>query len=298
VTDICIIGAGNIGGALAIALNRAGFDISQLVTNTRPVPVRIRREINTDSQVTKWKRLTHIDASVVFITTPDPLIENVSDSIAPLVRKGQYVFHTSGSLSSTVLKSVAERGGIIGSIHPLTSISDPVRGASQFDGAYFCIEGMPKAVKLGKKIARQLGGQSFSISTESKPLYHAAAVTAAGHVTALFDVAVEMLTKCGLGGEESRKIFFPLTESAVQNLRHQKAEDALTGTFARLDIDTFERHLTSMHQSLAPEIVDIYLDLGKRSVELVERRSGVNERTRAFRERIDSERRKTSGQKC
>ncbi len=297
-TDICIIGAGNIGGALAIALNRAGFDISQLVTNTRPVPVRIRREINTDSQVTKWKRLTHIDASVVFITTPDPLIENVSDSIAPLVRKGQYVLHTSGSLSSTVLKSVAERGGIIGSIHPLTSISDPVRGASQFDGAYFCIEGMPKAVKLGKKIARQLGGQSFSISTESKPLYHAAAVTAAGHVTALFDVAVEMLTKCGLGGEESRKIFFPLTESAVQNLRHQKAEDALTGTFARLDIDTFERHLTSMHQSLAPEIVDIYLDLGKRSVELVERRSGVNERTRAFRERIDSERRKTSGQKC
>ena len=297
-TDICIIGTGNIGGALAIALSRAGFDISQLVTNTRPVPVRIRREINTHPGVLKWKHLTHIDASVVFITTPDPQIEDVSDSIAPLIRKGQFVFHTSGSLSSAVLKSVAERGAFVGSIHPLTSISDPVRGASQFEGTYFCIEGMPKAVKLGEKMVRRLGGRSFSISTESKPLYHAAAVTAAGHVTALFDVAVEMLTKCGLSGEESRKVFFPLTESAVQNLRLQNAEDALTGTFARLDIDTFERHLASMHKNLAPEIIDIYLDLGKRSVELVERRGGVNERTRAFRERIDAERCKTAHQKC
>jgi len=298
VTDICIIGAGNIGGALAIAFSRAGFDVSQLVTNTRPVLARIRREIDTDPEVVKWKNLTHIDAGAVFITTPDPQIENVSDSIAPLIRKGQYVFHTSGSLSSAVLKSVAAQGAVIGSLHPLTSISDPVRGASQFDGAYFCVEGVPKAVKFGKKVARRLGGKSFSISTANKPLYHAAAVTAAGHVTALFDVAVEMLTKCGLSGEEARKIFFPLTESAIKNLRHQTPEDALTGTFARLDIDTFERHLASMHQSLAPEIVDIYLDLGKRSVELAERRSGVNDRTRAFGKRIDSERRKTAGQKC
>jgi len=298
VTDICIIGAGNIGGALAIALSRAGFDVSQLVTNTRPLSARTRREILTNPKVIKWKRLTHIDARIVFITTPDPNIENVSDSIASLIRKGQHVFHTSGSLPSTILNSVAANGGFVGSIHPLTSVSDPIRGASQFESGYFCIEGVPKSVKLGQKIVRRIGGKSFSISTKDKPLYHAAAVTAAGHVTALFDVAVEMLTKCGLSSEESKKIFFPLTESAVQNLRLQKAEDALTGTFARLDIDTFERHLASMPQSLAPEIVDIYLDLGKRSVKMVERRSGVNDRTRAFGERIDTERRKTGGQKC
>ncbi|MFL6466978.1 MAG: Rossmann-like and DUF2520 domain-containing protein [Pyrinomonadaceae bacterium] len=292
-TDICIIGVGNIGGSLAIALTRAGYNLSQLVTCERNVSPKIKRQVSADSQIVQWKDLKAIDSKVIFITTPDPEIEKVSERISQFVKKGQFVFHASGSLSSAVLQTVADNGCLIASLHPLTSVSDPIRGALQFEGTYFCIEGEAKAVKLGKRIVKDLGGHSFAIATESKPLYHAAAVTAAGHVTALFDVAVEMLSKCGLSMEESQRIFFPLIRSTVQNLEHERPVRALTGSFARLDVDAFERHLEAMRCRVSPEIINIYLSLGQHSLALVERRDGITERSKAFGERLSMARRKS-----
>ena len=66
------------------------------------------------------------------------------------------------------------------------------------EGAFWSVEGDKAALRVGKAIVRDLGGKSFSIRSEDKPLYHAAAVMSAGNVVALFDVALEMLVQCGL----------------------------------------------------------------------------------------------------
>ena len=75
---------------------------------------------------------------------------------------------------------------------------------------------------------------------ESKALYHAAALTAAGHLTALIDLAMEMLVSCGLNRRAAQEVLMPLVESAVNNLKASPPEKALTGTFARGDLATVQ----------------------------------------------------------
>lgn len=285
-TDICIIGVGNVGGALALALSKANYSISQAVVRSSPKGRRVKRMLPSGTDIVVLDRLDQIEADIIFITTQDPHIATVVERISTLVRKGQTVFHTSGALSSEILDVLAEKGCQVGSIHPLTAISDPVRGSDQFDGAFFCVEGSPKAVQLGRRLVRNLGGRPFEIRTELKPLYHAAAVTSAGHITALFDAAVEILSQCGLNRAESSKILFPLALSTINNLEHQKPEKALTGTFARLDMETFNLHMKLLLENTTSDLVELFLLLGERSLKMVVRRSGENSQTREFRRRI------------
>lgn len=286
VTDVCIIGVGNVGGALALVLPKAGYQLSQTVIRSSKDRRRVGRLIPNDAEIITVEPITKIDAEIVFITTRDPEIELVASRISNAVRKGQFVFHTSGSLSSEVLNDLAKKGCEVGSIHPLTAISDPVRGAEQFAGTFFCVEGSQKAARLGRKIVRDLGGKPFMIETELKPLYHAAAVTSAGQITALFDTAVETLSKCGMDRGKAAKILFPLAASTVGNLEFQSPEDALTGPFARLDTKTFESHLKLLRKHLPANFVQLYLLLGELSLDLVERRSGRSPQSRGFRKRI------------
>jgi predicted short-subunit dehydrogenase-like oxidoreductase (DUF2520 family) len=64
------------------------------------------------------------------------------------------------------------------------------RATEVFRDVYFCVEGDARAVRIARMLVAQLGGRSFTVTSESKPLYHASAVRASGHVVALFDLAV------------------------------------------------------------------------------------------------------------
>ena len=285
-SDICIVGVGNVGGALAIALSRAGHRITQLITKTGKVERRVGKLLPPGVKVSRSGLTDQIDAEIILLTVQDQYIEDVAADLSENVVRGQSVFHASGSLSSEILQNLAEHGCYTASIHPLSSISDAVRGADQFAGTFFCVEGSRKGVKVCRDLVRDLGGQSFTVETSLKPLYHAAAVASAGHVTALFDSAIEILCKCGILRADASKILFPLLRSTVDNLAWQSPEDALTGTFARLDTKVFESHLRLLQTHLSPEFVELYLLLGVRSLDLIERRSGRSAQTRKFRKLI------------
>ncbi len=113
-------------------------------------------------------------------------------------------------------------------------------------GAFWSVEGDRSALRLGKEIVRDLGGKSFSIRSEDKSLYHAAAVMVSGNVVALFDVALEMLAECGLDRKTARAILLPLIASTVRSLETKTPEESLTGTFSRGDVETVKRHLAAM----------------------------------------------------
>jgi predicted short-subunit dehydrogenase-like oxidoreductase (DUF2520 family) len=171
-------------------------------------------------------------------------------------------------------------------MHPLVSVSDPVVGADRFRGAYFCIEGNDEAVAAASELAESLGGNPFSIETKFKPLYHASAVMACGHMVALIDAALEMLSRCGIESERAQDVLLPLIRSTIENLETQSPAEALTGTFARADADAFERHLLAFDDEVSGEIRDIYLLLGERSMDLAERRGADPEKVAELRSRI------------
>jgi predicted short-subunit dehydrogenase-like oxidoreductase (DUF2520 family) len=278
--SVTIIGPGRLGRAFAIALSEFGYTINALVAR-RPamaeksaglLPSR-RGRIETLG-ANQLARLTPTD--LVLITTPDDAIEETAKRLAAVeTRKGhgRVVLHTSGALSSSVLTPLTKVGFHTGSLHPLVSVSESRAGAKALHGAYYCVEGDKTATKVARRIVTDLGGKGFSIERESKALYHAAALTAAGHLTALVDLAIEMLVSCGLSRPAAQRVLMPLVESAVTNLKASPPETALTGTFARGDIATVKRHLDALSRQVksdaqVSDALSIYKLLGLRSLNL------------------------------
>jgi len=214
------------------------------------------------------------DLATFLITTPDDVIAEIARNFAKLRRSARHratFLHTSGALSSEVLSPLAKAGFPTGSMHPLVSVSDSVAGADALHGAFYCIEGDSVALRFAKSIVRDLNGTSFTIKPESKALYHAAAVMASPHLVALFDLASEMLIVCGLKGKRARQILLPLVESTLKNLKTREPAKALTGTFARGDLATVNRHLKALRLERLGEAYEVYRQLGKHSLALAER---------------------------
>lgn len=284
---ISIIGAGGrLGGALAIALSEKRFSIENLFFRNVETVDRIENLIAPSPKISSSNDFSSLTSDVILIATQDSEIEAVADQLAEQIKRKPFVFHTSGARSSEILEKLKAVGCRTGSIHPLVSISDARRGADKFANAYFCVEGGTEAVKVAEDIVKKLGGKSFSVPTEYKTLYHAAAVTACGHLVALVDAAVEMLTVCGLDESNARKVLLPLIKSTVENLETQTTAEALTGTFARADAETLAKHLAVFSENVAPEILEIYLLLGARSLDLAETRGARRESLEKMRGQI------------
>ena len=266
---ISIIGIGRVGGALALALTKSGYEIESLVARNEKDFEKIFDFIKKPKFLL-FEEIQEITSDVIFITTQDFEILNVARTLAQSLHNKPFVFHTSGSLSSEILQDLEKKGCKIGSIHPLVSISDAVLGAKRFENAYFCIEGDDESVEIAEDIVKNLQGKSFSIETKYKTLYHASAVTACGHLVALIDAAIEMLTKCGLEEKDAQKILLPLIKSTIDNLTTQTTAEALTGTFARADVETLEKHIEILRENVSDEALEVYLQLGKRSAHLAE----------------------------
>jgi len=267
---VSLIGLGRLGTALAIALDSAGYEIVSLVG-------RSRRKLQKASQLldVSWRRLVtkELDegpvGDLIIVSVPDDQIPTVAEHLVGMKANGHpTVLHTSGALSSKVFASLAANGWHTGSIHPLASVSDPVSGFEALKRAYWCVEGDATAVRVARRLVRDLGAYSFSLKSEDKPLYHAAAVMSSGNMTALFDVALEMLERCGVSRRTSQKMLLPLLESNTMNLSRSGPEDALTGTFARGDLATVRMHLSALKGKDLDEALQLYRLLGKRSMEL------------------------------
>lgn len=273
-SSVSIIGSGRLGTALALALSGAGYSIDIMIARRRAHARKAALLVGSRASALGIDDLKLLPPSkVVFIATPDDEIGNVSEKLAGLTTntvKGRFVLHTSGALSSDVLAPLAAAGFHVGSLHPLVSVSDPRSGTASLSGAFYCVEGDPSAVRTAQAIVRDLKGQSFAVPRGSKPLYHAAAVMASGHVVALYDLAVEMLMQCGLKRSKARRVLMPLIESTVNNLAITDPARAMTGTFARGDLATVLRHLQSLSKGGSTEALEAYRTLGAHALDLVQ----------------------------
>ena len=261
--SISIIGSGRLGTTLGVALLHHGYSVQSLVAGRVQTARKAARLLDANIQVLAPKELhSLLPADVFLITVPDDQIPSVTKEMSRLEFTAT-ALHTSGALSSEVLSPLRKKGWHTGSIHPLLSVShagDPI------NGAFWSVEGDKSAVRIGKALVQDLGGKSFFIRSEDKPLYHAAAVMVSGNVTALFDVALEMLAGCGIKRTTARNILLPLIASTIRNLEIKDPAKALTGTFSRGDLETVKRHLAALKRN--PEALELYRLLGKRSLKL------------------------------
>ena len=269
---ISVVGAGRLGTALARALFLADHRIQALVSRRASQAKAAAALVDRSVAALSVDQLHHLPSSkLILITTPDDKIAEIAQKLAFVKKeplKGSAVLHTSGALSSDVLSPLSDQGIHVGSLHPLVSVSDSRAAATIFSGAFFCLEGDAPALRIARAIVDSMKGTSFSIPSQDKPLYHAAAVMASGHVVALFDLAMTMLVQCGLSETKARLVLLPLLQSTVRNLMRSDPARALTGTFARGDLVTVKRHLKALSASGIPATLEIYKLLGRMSLEL------------------------------
>jgi len=301
---VAIIGAGRLGTVLGRALTKAGYEIKIAVARRPAHAQRAAHAIGRKviplaakdlKQITP-EQLKIFDSIALFlITTPDDQIGAVSERLSALIRHStrsnwkpnvnKTILHSSGALSSEILEPLREAGFSTGSLHPLVSISDPLSNPEIFAGVFFCLEGDSRALRTAERIVHRLGGHSFTLRGRMKPLYHAAAVTTSGHVVALFDIALEMLSHCGLKSRKAQRILLPLLQSTLTNLASKVPAKALTGTFSRADVATARRHLAALQAEGLKDALSAYLLLGRRSTELA-RKSGASKENLAAIKRL------------
>jgi predicted short-subunit dehydrogenase-like oxidoreductase (DUF2520 family) len=278
-TTVSIIGAGRLGTALARALSDCGYTIEAIVARRISHARRAVQLSGTRALALTSQQLSRLPASdILFITTPDDAIAGTAAQLAATFhepQRGRTTLHASGALSSEVLSKLRDAGFSTGSLHPLVSVSDSVQGARSLRAAFYCVEGDRAAIRAARKVVRDLGAQSFSVRRQDKALYHAAAVMASGHLTALLDISTEMLVRCGLTEKRARAVLLPLVRSTVENLAKSTHARALTGTFARADLATMRRHLEAIRSRADDEALASYILLGRRSIQLAQT-SGAN----------------------
>lgn len=287
--SVAVIGAGRLGSALALALSQSGYAVVALVARRAPHARRAARALSPRPLALGATQLDSLpDTDLLLITTPDDQINEVASRLAHIFaardakasplqprRPQRVALHASGALVSGALAPLAAQGFSLGSLHPLVSISDPVSGASNLRGAFYCLEGESRARSAANKIVRALDGRSFSIAARHKPLYHAAAVMSAGHLVALFSLATQMLAHCGLSGRQAARVLLPLAKSTLENLaRGAQPSSALTGPFARADVATLRRHLSALREFDTRETLPVYVALGRHALRLARARGG------------------------
>ncbi len=288
INTISIIGVGKLGGALALALFQKGYKIQNLIVRRAESADQVSDLIQPRPIIIGTDEMDQIDSDVVLITVQDSQISTVVESLALQLEHLPFILHTSGALSSKVLRRLNSEGCEVASFHPLVSVSDSVSGAKNFKDAFFAIEGDSAATDAARQMTQDLEGKPFSIATSQKALYHAAAVTACGHLVALISAAIEMLSDCGLEPQKAQEILLPLIKSTISNLETQTPVEALTGPFARADVSTLELHLAAHRENFSDDLLKIYTQLGLRSLKLAKEKGANPENLEKMRQMLEN----------
>jgi predicted short-subunit dehydrogenase-like oxidoreductase (DUF2520 family) len=272
----CIIGCGRLGVCLSVFLSQ-GFTPASFASR-RLDSAKHAAAMAGKGTVYKDAITAAASCDLVFITTPDTQIEPVCDQIA---RSGGFtedsvVFHLSGALSSDVLKTAQKTGAATGSIHPLQAFAPYERGQkSPFSGINISLEGADRAVALGREIVAALGASSFTIPTQAKTIYHAAAVVASNYLVTLEHFALSLLKEAGLDEAVAYTILEPLIQGTLNNIKARGSVNALTGPVARGDDKIISCHLKDIDKK-TPQFSQLYRVLGKHTLEIAASRGELD----------------------
>jgi len=185
-------------------------------------------------------------ADVVIVAVPDDALAGVAREIAPAVRRGAVVVHTSGALTSAALAPVRRAGARAASLHPLMTMPTAEAGVRALPGTFFFFEGDPGTGPVLRALVAALGGIAVPVARRGKTLYHAAAVIACNDLVALLDTAFRLFGKAGIPERKARAALAPLVRRTLENVLALGPVRALTGPVARGDAGTVRRHLAAL----------------------------------------------------
>lgn len=214
-------------------------------------------------------------ADVLVLAVPDSALPEVAAQLATRPSASAETWlHLSGVHPAAILRVTPTTPAHVGGLHPLVALAD---GADP-SGATAGLEGDEVSLPIAKTLAQAVGLVPLVLdNANARALYHAAAVTVAGHATALFSQALAMMAQTGLAPDAARQALQPLLLSAAKNLATLPPERALTGPTARGDASTIARHLAAL-SPLDPSLSATYRLLSREALHLATTRLSPEQR--------------------
>ncbi|MGA7515239.1 MAG: Rossmann-like and DUF2520 domain-containing protein [Candidatus Sulfotelmatobacter sp.] len=258
---ITIVGAGNLAGALAVALRGTGYRIDQIVSRESTASLRRARRLAREvgARAVTASRV-QIRADIVWFCVPDGVIAGAAASLTGVADwKGRVALHSSGALTSDELAVLREQGAAVASVHPLMTF---VRGSRPLlAGVPFAIEGNPKAVRAARAVVLRLSGRPFAIGKQQKGAYHVWGMFASPLLTALLAAAEHVAGAAGINRKSARERMLPILRQTLANYARLGAPASFSGPIARGDAATVGKHLKVLLE--APEVREIYVALAR-----------------------------------
>jgi predicted short-subunit dehydrogenase-like oxidoreductase (DUF2520 family) len=258
---IAIVGPGRVGQAMGRLLNRAGFRV-RFVAARRISAARQAARFIGSGQVVTLEDADLAQARIFLLTTSDAAIAPVAARLAAAVGdwKGKVALHTCGSIPSSVLAPLKEKGAAIGSLHPFQTVPNPPEGVRNLRECFWALEGNPAARRVAAGWVKALGGVTFAVWPDKKIIYHAAAFLVCPTLVTLMDRSAFLLRQCGVPEKVSRPMLTNFVEETARNVARFGAKGSLTGPAVRGDWETIRKHLESLRHT-APEVVPAYKEI-------------------------------------
>ncbi len=236
---LLVVGAGQLGSALAVDAARAGYRVT----------VAVRRQPAADLQaqgcavVVGWPAAT-FDLAVVCV--PDRAVVAVAGQANAAAVRTAVWLHTAGALPGDLLRDVVPQGCSVGNLHPLAAVSGPAIN-SPLRGALFALAGDALALRAARDLAVALGGLPAEVPDSARAAYHAAAALVANDWVALLSLGEHLVEQAGLDTAALRVGLLHLGRTALERIAQlppeQPAIAGLTGAVRRGDAATVRAHL-------------------------------------------------------
>jgi predicted short-subunit dehydrogenase-like oxidoreductase (DUF2520 family) len=279
---VAIIGAGRVGSSVGWLLRRVGYRIAGVAARSAASAGQAASFIGQGQPTTDLMQAAS-GADLIFITTPDRVIQQACEMIAAsgALASDRLVLHMSGAHSLGLLSSALKVGAHRAVLHPLQSLASREQGIKILPGSYFRIEADPEATALAREIVRALGGielvmPKWTSDEESAALYHAGAVAVSNYFVALVHYGLKFYQALGADQQEALKAVFPLIKGTLHNIETLGIPDALTGPIMRGDSETVRGHLAAM-RTKAPELIPLYTEMARETIEVARNKGSIDQ---------------------
>lgn len=258
---VAIVGAGNLGTVLAPALRQAGYWIEAIIARSRGGSLKRAQRAGRQSGAYASTDLSAAArAQLIWFCVPDAEISQAARAVVDAREwKGIVALHSSGALTSDELDVLRGRGAAVASVHPLMTF---VRGSRPlFAGVPFALEGDAVALRVARRVVRDLGGRAYPIRKRDKAAYHAWGTFASPLFTALLATTEQVAALAGVSRKEAKRRMLPILQQTLTNYANFGATGAFSGPIVRGDVDTVKRHLRVL--TGAPATRALYAELAR-----------------------------------
>jgi predicted short-subunit dehydrogenase-like oxidoreductase (DUF2520 family) len=256
---VAIIGAGSLATGLAPALHKSGYAITEIISRNFRDPRARKLAAKVGGRAVTISAAT-LDATLLWFCVPDREIRVAAASLAARAEgRIKYAFHSSGALASRELDPFRRRGVAVASVHPLMTF---VPGAQpSVAGVPFALEGDAPAIRIARRIVRDLGGESVLLPASRKAAYHTWATLTSPLLVAFLVTLEGAARAAGLKKQESRRMSLPIIRQTLVNYSALGPERSFSGPIIRGDAATVAKHLAALKK--VPGAREVYVALAR-----------------------------------